>query len=235
MPGPCNTPAALAVHPWHAAYWGVAAQLIYSTVIINVAALLSADVAAVYEGTDPQSLQLRWMIFALVEFALLVQIMRWCEQVGAGPFAGEVRVGDNWIAAAVVAGPFVLQGALSLSMALFGGELYSSSADAEATSSAALGPMMVLVVVVLAPLFEEISLRGVALGALLARGWSAPIAAALTSLVFAMLHQQYTLAGLVAIFAFGLFLAWLRIASRSITPPILAHMSANGVSLMGLV
>lgn len=82
--------------------------------------------------------------------------------------------------------------------------------------------------VITAPVFEEMTFRGLLLGCLLARGWNPWVAVTIAAAAFAATHDQYQLPALVSVFAGGLALGWLRIVSKGLLAPILAHSIANG-------
>jgi membrane protease YdiL (CAAX protease family) len=83
------------------------------------------------------------------------------------------------------------------------------------------------VVVLAAPLVEELTFRGVGFGLL--RPFGALVAVAGTALAFAAAHGL--LAGLVALFVFGSALAWLRLKTQSLFPGMLLHACYNGAAL----
>ena len=95
--------------------------------------------------------------------------------------------------------------------------------------------LLVLVVVSIGPLVEELLFRGVLLSALLQR-WHAGWAAAISALVFALIHlpglqyQWYALPGLALL---ALVLAWLRLRSGSIWPAVVAHSVNNLLAVLG--
>lgn len=89
-------------------------------------------------------------------------------------------------------------------------------------------PGEVMWTVLAAPVFEEMTFRGLLLGCLLARGWNPWLAIGVTSAAFASIHAQYYLSGLTAVFVAGLLLGCLRVMTGGIAAPILAHMSMNG-------
>lgn len=89
----------------------------------------------------------------------------------------------------------------------------------------------VLVIAVLPGLCEELVMRGVLLPSL-ARAWkgsmAGPIAA--TALVFAAIHfDGYRFAFTLAL---GLALGWLRLATGSLWPPVVAHLSLNTLTFL---
>jgi len=110
--------------------------------------------------------------------------------------------------------------------------MYRDGADTRMFAPERLTPSLVAFAVILAPVVEEIAFRGIALGCLLARGWSPWMAAALTSAGFAAVHMQYAPIALIPVFAAGFLFAWLRIQTGSIGPSIVAHASANAVALV---
>jgi len=84
-----------------------------------------------------------------------------------------------------------------------------------------------LALVIAAPLFEEITCRGIVLPALRKR-WGTGIAIAGSAVVFGALHMnpwQFFYATIL-----GLTLGWLRVQSGSILPGILLHALNNGIS-----
>ena len=83
------------------------------------------------------------------------------------------------------------------------------------------------VVVLAAPLVEELSFRGI--GVALLRPFGAVVAVAATALAFAAAHGL--VAGLVALFVFGAALAWLRLQTESVFPGMLLHACYNGAAL----
>lgn len=91
-----------------------------------------------------------------------------------------------------------------------------------------LGPLLVwtpLVAVVAGA--EEIVLRGALFGALFERG-GAPVAIALTSLVFALMHVPlYGWGALPLDLAAGVLLGGLRLLSGGVTAPFVAHLLAD--------
>ena len=89
--------------------------------------------------------------------------------------------------------------------------------------------LLLLYVILLAPIIEEIGFRGILLGFLRGRGIPDIIVLLVTAAGFAMLHTQYTLPAIGAVFILGLVLGWLRIVSNSIGPPILAHIAVNAL------
>jgi membrane protease YdiL (CAAX protease family) len=91
-----------------------------------------------------------------------------------------------------------------------------------------------LATVTLAGATEELVFRGVLSRTLEGTSLGFWGGAALTSLGFAALHTQYGLGGQAVIFAIGLTLAWIRMRSGSIWPPIVCHAVNNAVALLAM-
>jgi membrane protease YdiL (CAAX protease family) len=83
---------------------------------------------------------------------------------------------------------------------------------------------------VAAPISEELLFRGLLLD--YARRWSVWLAAITTSLAWALLHSQYDIGAIAAVFVMGMALAGARIASGSIGPAMFLHAWWNAVVLV---
>ncbi|MET0557866.1 MAG: CPBP family intramembrane glutamic endopeptidase [Solirubrobacterales bacterium] len=93
-------------------------------------------------------------------------------------------------------------------------------------------PIQVLLIVVLAPVSEEVCFRGMLFGGLRER--LPRIAAALLSgLIFGGLHGLTGLTAVPPLIVFGFLLALLYERTGSIVPGILLHMLNNSVALLG--
>lgn len=91
-----------------------------------------------------------------------------------------------------------------------------------------------LAAAVIAPIGEEIVFRGYLLGRL--QQWLAtPVAIVVSALLFAGAHAFAASTGVIVIivgtFVMGYILGWLRLASRSIWPSVIAHMANNGLAV----
>jgi membrane protease YdiL (CAAX protease family) len=84
-----------------------------------------------------------------------------------------------------------------------------------------------VVIVLLAPLTEELFYRG--LGARALGLFGAPVAIVGTAIMFGLAHGL--LAALPALVFFGLGLAWVRVRSESVWPGVAAHATYNGLAL----
>jgi membrane protease YdiL (CAAX protease family) len=93
-------------------------------------------------------------------------------------------------------------------------------------------PVQILLIVIAAPVSEEICFRGMLFGGLRTR--MPRIAAALVSgLIFGALHALTGISAVPPLIAFGFILALLYERTGSIVPGILLHMLNNSVALIG--
>lgn len=233
-------PRVLARHAFGAIWWAALAPLLYPIVIVTVFGLVAPDMAErVFQGElTPDVVRVQWFIYCAIHAALFWRMTGWGIRHGVGPVGGPLNVDAFWIAVAIFAGPFALTGAFQFIAQI------TSQTDAEwvwrdpeaqtILGAQSLGPLMVAFTLILAPLVEEIAYRGYAMGWLVGRGIPPVGAAVVTSLFWAMMHFQYTPAGMAAIFLMGLFLGLLRVFSRGMTAPILAHCAANGAVLLAM-
>ena len=93
--------------------------------------------------------------------------------------------------------------------------------------SAGTLPILWAVVVIFAPVCEELVFRG-----FIFRGWSqtslGPVGAiALTAVLFGLMHVQYSWSGIFDVMVFGLVVGWMRWRTESIVAPMLLHFTIN--------
>ncbi|CAA6826098.1 MAG: CAAX amino terminal protease self-immunity [uncultured Sulfurovum sp.] len=94
--------------------------------------------------------------------------------------------------------------------------------------------LLVIAVVVAAPIVEEIIFRG-----FLLKGFSQTFmgvhgAVFVTAVLWAVIHQQYEIAYLIAIFVIGLAFGYARVLSNSLYIPMIMHALMNFLAIMGL-
>ena len=93
-------------------------------------------------------------------------------------------------------------------------------------------PLLVFVLVVAAPFFEEIFFRGFLFQGIRYSRLGPGGAVALCALAWAVIHFQYDFYGMITIFSFGIVLGWARFRSGSVYLPILLHAFINLVALI---
>ena len=129
----------------------------------------------------------------------------------------------KWMLAAV--------GAYLVFAALYAGIFGSPHQEDIAESFGAL-PVQILLIVIAAPLSEEVCFRGMLFGGLRTR--MPRIAAALLSgLIFGALHALTGVSAVPPLIFFGFVLALLYEKTGSIVPGILLHMLNNSIALIG--
>lgn len=92
----------------------------------------------------------------------------------------------------------------------------------------------VLLIVVAAPLFEELLFRGAG-WRILGGAFSPGIVLAITSLSFAAAHIQYTPAGMMGVAMVGMSLGWIRYRTDSVGCCVLAHAVVNSTAVVSLL
>ena len=105
--------------------------------------------------------------------------------------------------------------------------------EIRAAMNSPLAALFLFNTIILAPVTEEVLFRG-----FLLPSWSrsrlGPIGAvAATSAIFAAMHIQYDICGMIAVGLAGCLYGWLRLRSRSLLPPILAHCIGNAIATLG--
>jgi membrane protease YdiL (CAAX protease family) len=93
-------------------------------------------------------------------------------------------------------------------------------------------PVQVLLIVVAAPISEEVCFRGMLFGGLRER-LPLPAAALASGAIFGVLHALTGLSAVPPLIVFGFILALLYEQTGSIVPGILLHMLNNSVALLG--
>ncbi len=232
--GPYKTPLALAREPFTAGFWALCAPFLFPVIGSALLAFIWPAYTATIQDTSPDAnaVGLVWAAFAtfsLVQFAIL---SFWSERIGAGAFAGSVDTSANWLVAAILLGPPILLGPNLIIGQFFGGEQgweYSTDVNEALFAPDNWGPAYLVYALLLAPMLEEVTYRGVALGALLSRNVPTVMAMVISTAAFTLPHLQYSLPALSVVFIAGMGFAWLRVASGSILVPILAHISANAM------
>jgi uncharacterized protein len=108
---------------------------------------------------------------------------------------------------------------------------------AEELADSAVGPgnvlLLVLVVVVGAPIVEELFYRGLWMRSIERRTGSPAIALVVSSLIFGIAHFQPF--DLVALAPAGLVFGWLAMRSGRLGPAIWAHVGFNGLAVVALL
>jgi membrane protease YdiL (CAAX protease family) len=231
--GPSNTPAALGREPFTAGFWVLCAPFLFPVVgAFLVGAIWPGFRDAIGGESGRAAIGYVWTALAAIHLVHFASLSFWSERVGAGAFAGSMRASQNWIVAAILLGPVILI-APNLIAALFAGGQegweYSGDVDTSFFARENWGLAYLVFALVLAPILEEVTFRGVALGALITRRVPPVMAAVISSAAFTFLHVQYSVPALAVVFVAGLGFSWLRLKSGSMLVPIIAHIAANSM------
>ncbi|MEO1552772.1 MAG: CPBP family intramembrane glutamic endopeptidase [Pseudomonadota bacterium] len=230
--GPYQTPLALAREPMMAFFWAVLAPILF----LYGGAMIANAFAAEFESGTVEEIafyQLHWFASCLAMAAWFAVMSVWSNWLGAGPFAGSVQTGSNWILLAVFLGPLILliPNLVVASFMTEDGWQYSGEVNQDVFQPQNWTPAFIFVAVIMAPVVEEVAFRGVAFGALIARGLNPVGAVVLSSFLFAFSHLQYSPEAMLVVFLSGVGFAVLRLASGTVIVPIIAHAAANAVIL----
>jgi membrane protease YdiL (CAAX protease family) len=93
-------------------------------------------------------------------------------------------------------------------------------------------PLQILLIVIAAPISEEVCFRGLLFGGLRER-WPRIAAALISGLIFGGLHATTGISAVPPLIMFGFVLALLYEKTGSIVPAIILHMLNNSVALLG--
>ena len=230
--GPYNTPLTLGREPMMAFFWVVLAPVVFLT----GAALVAQSFISEFEPGSAEEISAYHTLWlsTCIALALWFGLMSaWSDWLGAGAFAGGMRAQTRWIIIALLAGPILL---ILPSIVVSGFMQEEGWQYRQEVNEAVFAPQnwslaYVFVAVIMAPIVEEMAFRGVAMGAILARGFSPVAAVTVSSLAFACSHQQYSPEAMFIVFLSGVGFGVLRLMRKTVLVPIIAHMAANATVL----
>lgn len=228
----------LAKDPFWVAFWTLLAIPFYTSFVIGVAGLIMPEVNTVIFSTTAETAKLYWLIFITAQIGVLIHLIWWCEGKKIGPIAGPVRVPHGWAPAIMIAPVLFLSMQVTLSQILGPDAAdwqFGNDGPPIQMTAAGIGISYAIAVVILAPLFEEITMRGIGMGFLLGKGVAPWIAIFITSAIFTAFHMQYTLIANVPVFLMGCYFGWLRVKTGTVMVPLLAHFLSNGFVMLILV
>lgn len=233
LAGRYNVPAGLERHPLNVLWWTFVALPFY---MAAVGLLLSQLAPGTYQDLvgdtgDPNQDAALWVAVVLVELMVFWRMTRWSIRNGLGSAVGSLALPANWVLLAIFLSlaelwfvPTILESVFQPIETYWG---WRDPEEARAFAETALTGAALASLIIMSPVLEEITFRGMAMGWMLARGIPPIMTVVVTSAAFAMLHTQYTPLGMIPIFTAGLLYGWLRLASGSVAIPIIAHMTAN--------
>lgn len=231
--GPYNTPLALGREPLTAFFWVVLAPVLFLTGAGFIAAFFAPDFNP---GTaqEIEAYQLLWIVTCLAMAAWFALMSFWSDWLGAGPFAGAMSVDGRWLVIALIVGPMMLliPNFVAANLMPEEGWQYRDEINRAIFAPANWTIAYIFIAVVMAPVVEEVAFRGIAFGALIARGFGPAAAVLVSSLAFALSHLQYSVAAMSVVFVTGVGFAILRLVSGTVIVPIVAHAAANADVLL---
>ena len=230
MMGPYQTPLALAREPLMAFFWAVLAPVLFLT----GAGLITVELIPEFEpgsAEEVKAYQTLWFATCIAMALWFAAMSAWSDWLGAGPFAGVMRTDATWLIIAAMLGPLLLIVPSLVVDSFMTEDGWHTSGDVNPAMYAPQNWTLayLFIGVLIAPVVEEVAFRGVALGALIARGFGPVSAIVLSSAAFAISHQQYSLAAMFVVFLSGIGFAILRLASGTVIVPIAAHICANAM------
>lgn len=232
--GPYGSPPALGRHPALCALWvtaGVTGTFMLAGALIGG---LFPDMFVTIENGERVNNDATINLFGCVIMAaIFAGVSVWSRSIGAGAFAGSMRVSPFWLAFAVAMSPvFWMVLTLVAGVIMGGGDwVFRSPEDAAAMDSATWTLPVFFMAILISPLVEEVLYRGVGFGCLAARGWPPALAIALPNVIFALSHTQYSAAAITVVFLGGFWFGFLRVQTGSMAAPIAGHIAINATLL----
>jgi hypothetical protein len=211
-------------------------RLVGWAILVGILATISYAANLADAGDPPDDVLYRWStaIGGLVQYAIIAAIvLALCRGLARETLG--LRRPDSWRSAigktllALVA--IWVVGAV-LNVFLEAGEEQGLVPDGWESDRAAPFAANFVVVALVAPVVEELTYRGLGFAALRS-AFGVGAAVAVTSLAFGLAHGLVV--GLPVLTIFGAILAWLRLRTDSLYPPIVLHAVFNGAALIAAV
>jgi len=204
--------------------------------LVGFLALLSYAANFASDGDLPDDVLYRWStaIGGAIEYTVILVIVLALARGLAPQTLGLVRP-RSWrhaakLAAFALVGIWVIGAALNLFLKA-GEEQGLVPPDWDSDRAAAFAANFVVVALV-APVVEELTYRGLGFAAV-RDAFGVGAAIAVTALAFGLAHGLVV--GLPVLTIFGAILAWLRLRTSSLYPPIVLHALFNGIALIAAV
>jgi hypothetical protein len=228
-------PAATAPLAW--SLWaasGLIALLV--ALVVGSGLVIAAGTAAGVRDADLAAVSVGLLTAAYATVICITWMLARASESDFWPAVGARRVPMGTLVFGALMATAVGRGAAAVwELLLSSLDIELAGADVDPTRIFPSGPMgvalAVLVVVVLAPVAEEVVFRGVLLPSL-ERHWGARVAVIGSSVLFALMHV--TPYAIVPIFVFALILGGLFVRTRSLTVCIAAHAVFNATGLAAL-
>jgi len=206
-------------------------RLAWWALLVGVLAAL-AYASRASGGKPPENALYQWgtAISAAILYAVVLGLVLLIAKGAPARRLLALRMPSSWLnalglALAIFIGILVIGAALN--PFLKAGEEQGLTPTGWDSSRAAPFAANVIVVVVLAPIVEELTYRGLGFGVL--RPFGEVVAIVVVGIAFGLAHGL--IEGLVILSLFGMGLAFLRSRTDSVYPPMLLHAAFNGFAL----
>jgi CAAX protease family protein len=206
-------------------------RLAWWALLVGVLAAL-AYASRASGGKPPENALYQWgtAISAAILYAVVLGLVLLIAKGAPASRLLALRMPRSWLnalglALAIFIGILVIGAALN--PFLKAGEEQGLTPTGWDSSRAAPFAANVIVVVVLAPIVEELTYRGLGFGVL--RPFGEVVAIVVVGIAFGLAHGL--IEGLVILSLFGMGLAFLRSRTDSVYPPMLLHAAFNGFAL----
>ena len=211
-------------------------RLVGWAILVAALAALSYAARLLGDGDPPEDTLYRWetAIGAVVQYAIILVIVLALTR-DLAPAAVGFKRPHSWGGAVVkiilaLAGIWIA--GFLLNFVLEAGEEQGLVPDGWDPDRAVPFAANFAVIVLVAPVIEELTYRGLGVSAV--RDAFGPVAAvAVTGLAFGLAHGLVI--ALPVLTLFGAILAWLRLSTDSLYPPIALHAIFNGAALIAAV
>ena len=211
-------------------------RLIGWAILVGFLAVLSYAANLASDGDPPDDVLYRWStaVGGLIEYAIILAVVLLIARGIAPATLGLVRprswrnaLGKTVIALVAI---WIIGAVLNIFLKA-GEEQGLVPPDWEANRAAAFAANFVVVAVV-APIVEEVTYRGLGFAAV-RDAFGVGAAVVVTALAFGLAHGLVV--GLPVLTIFGAILAWLRLKTDSLYPPIALHALFIGAALIAAV
>ncbi|HEX2393074.1 MAG TPA: type II CAAX endopeptidase family protein [Solirubrobacterales bacterium] len=213
------------------ANWGPGAAVLALFVALSAQAFLATPVALVEGADGDQSAAASIALQLITAATFFAAPFVLASMKGAGGREAAERLGLRPFGSEAVAWMGVAVGVYLAFSALYVAIIGEPEQTDIAENFGAV-PFQVLLIVIAAPISEEICFRGMLFGGLRERLASVP-AALISAVIFGALHAFTGIEVVPPLIVFGLILAFLYEKTGSIVPGIILHMLNNSVALLG--
>ncbi|MCL2149553.1 MAG: CPBP family intramembrane metalloprotease [Dehalococcoidia bacterium] len=181
-------------------------------------------------ATDGLAFSLAIITAALLGLLLMVIFIKIRGNIPVGDYLGFKSISWRTILLLTLLVSTILATILIIGNCL--GDNGDADFSAEIYRNSGFLPLLWLATIFFAPIFEELFFRGFLFVGLRASRLGPTATVVLTSLLWAALHIQYSLFGIIQILAMGLVLGTVRHKTDSIWSPLLIHILWNSAAIL---